>query len=274
MQSQRLIEDSRAQLLNKSKKARNYSGDQSKGKNRFQRRLKSSISKSVNNYNRLDMDKFFRKDILDVVVKVHGETDDYEVKLRFNGVLKELHKILASGRPFDFRAIAQALIRAFNSEDVYINCSCPDWKYRFNHWATVHDITSGAPENRPNRFDWTNKNDDMGAACKHVLLVLSNNTWLNKVASVINNYVNYMQDYSAKMYADIIYPAIYGKPYEDEVQTSLFDKDTLSSDEDELNRSNEYGRTRGRFKKGNQSGIQFAKSDKPDGKQLDIDSLL
>lgn len=270
---QKLIEDSRAELLNKSKKGKNYSGDKSKGKNRFQRRLKSSIMKSVNNYNRLDMNKFFKQDILDVVVKVHGETDDYEVKIRFNGILEELHKILSSGQEFNFRSVAQSLIRAFNREDVYIHCSCPDWQYRFNHWATVHQITSGAPENRPNRFEWTNKNDDMGSACKHVLLVLANNTWLNKVASVIYNYVNYMKDHSQKMYADIVYPAIYEKPYEDDVQLSIFDKGDLDTGEADIDTSNKYARTKTQFKKGNQSGIQFAKADNSDEKQLDIDNL-
>lgn len=271
---QKLIEDSRAQLLNKSKHGKEYVLDKSKGKNRYERRLKSSIAKSVNNYNRLDMNKFFKQDTLDVVVKVKGETDNYEVKIRFNGILDELHKILDSGQEFDFRSVSQALIRAFNREDVFIHCSCPDWQYRFNHWATVHDITSGAPEDRPNRFDWTNKNDDMGAACKHVLLVLQNNTWLNKVAAVIRNYVTYMKDHSQKMYADIVYPAIYGRPYEDEVQLSIFDKDDLDTGETDIDTSNKYARERTRFKPGNQSGVQFAKEAPADGKQLDIDSLI
>lgn len=271
---QKLIEDSRAQLLNKSKRGAEYKGDKSKGKNRYQRRLKSSIAKSVNNYNRLDMNKFFKQDTLDVVVKVKGETDDYEVKMRFNGILDELHKILNTGQEFNFRSISQALIRAFNREDVYIHCSCPDWKYRFAYWATVSDINSGQLEDRPNNYDWTNKNNNMGAACKHVILVLANNTWLNKVASVIFNYVNYMKDHMQKMYADIIYPAIYDKPYEDDVQLSIFDKTDLDSEETDIDTSNKYARTKTQFKPGNQSGVQFARNPNEGEKQLDIDSLV
>ena len=81
-----------------------------------------------------------------------------------------------------------------NSEDVYVRCSCPDWKYRFGYFALKHSISSyddvfntqgrivdaGKDEKEPTlvqtqapRFDWTNKFDNKGPACKHVLMVLS-----------------------------------------------------------------------------------------------------
>ena len=70
-----------------------------------------------------------------------------------------------------------------------------------------------------------------------------------------------MEKHYERQYADIIYPAIYGKAYEEPVQLGLFDDDDeLASDEDTLDIANEIGRTSGQFKKGNQSGIQFAKS--------------
>ena len=73
-----LLEDSRQQLLTRAKSGANYKGDKSKGKNRYARRTQTSISTSVKEYNQIDMNKFFKKDILDVTVKVHGEVHDGE----------------------------------------------------------------------------------------------------------------------------------------------------------------------------------------------------
>ena len=132
--------------------------------------------------------------------------------------------------------------------------------YRFAYWATKNNINSGEPQNDNGKWI-RNPDDKLGSSCKHVLLVLSNNSWLIKVASVIRNYVKYMEKHYERQYADIIYPAIYGKAYEEPVQLGLFDDDDeLASDEDTLDIANEIGRTSGQFKKGNQSGIQFAKS--------------
>lgn len=273
---QKLIEDSRAKLLNKAKKGANYKGDQSKGKNRYQRRVHSSVSKNVANYNKLDMNQLFKKNILDVVIDVHGETKkDYQVKIKFADFLDELHSELKRNQQFNFRTVTRALIRSFNGDNVYIHCSCPDWKYRMDYFAHVNDIASTEkpddPLNRPSKI--TNPNDTLGPGCKHALLVISNNSWLNKVASVIFNYVNYMEKHQPKLYADVIYPAIYEKPYEDDVQLDIFsqDSDELDSSSDTLDISNEYARTKSQFKPGNQSGVQFAP--KNDTKQLDIDNI-
>ena len=272
---QKLIEDSRAKLLNKAKKGANYKGDKSKGKNRYQRRTHSSVSNNVKNYNKLDMNNLFKNNILDVVIDVKGETDNYQVKIKFANFLDELHSELKRNQIFNFRTVARALIRSFNGENVYIHCSCPDWRYRMDYFAHVNDIASTEkpddPLDRPSKI--TNPNDTLGPGCKHTLLVISNNSWLNKVASVIFNYVNYMEKHQHRLYADVIYPAIYEKPYEDDVQLDIFsqDNDELASDENALDISNEYARTKNQFKLGNQSGVQFAP--KNDNKQLDIDSI-
>ena len=59
-----LQEDSRQQLLTKAKSGADYKGDKSKGKNRYARRTKSKISSGTREYNNIDMNKFFLKDIL------------------------------------------------------------------------------------------------------------------------------------------------------------------------------------------------------------------
>ena len=83
------------------------------------------------------------------------------------------------------------------------------------------------------------------------MLVLSNTVWLLKVASVINNYIKYMERYRQNDYAKIIYPAIYGKEYTQPVQLSIDDSkdETLTDDETFIDTTNEYGRTSGRFRR-------------------------
>ena len=128
--------------------------------------------------------------------------------------------------------------------------NCPDWRFRFAYYANINDITVDPKENRPSKI--TNPHDTLGSACKHVLLVLSNNSWLVKVASVINNYIKYMEQHMEHLYAEIIFPAIYGREYDVEYQLSLDGSDELDSTEDTIDASNEEGRKRGQFKQGNQ----------------------
>lgn len=241
-----ITEDSRNQLMAKSKQGRK----ERDGKTRFQKRLKSHVASSTRQYNRINMDEFFKKDILSISIEVKGETDNYLVKISYGGVLDALQQeIKRNNGQLELRNIIKALVIAFNKEDVYIMCTCPDWKYRFGYWATKNNITSGEPELRPS--DETNPNDDLGAGCKHVLLVLSNTSWIIKVASVINNYIKYMQQHMLNAYAKIIYPAVYGKKYEEPVQATMFDKDELDTDEETIDKSNIDARKRGQFKAGN-----------------------
>lgn len=424
-----LFEDSRNQLISKGKSGKNYK-DQSKGKNRFQRRTKSRISASVREYNSIDMNKFFKDNILDVNIIVQGETDKYEVKISFGNILDTLSREIERSNTINPRIIIRALTSCFNSGNVYVHCSClhpdtkiklldgtsptvselknrfdsgetlyaysvdekgdfkpgkiekvwitkttsefikvtldnnkeiittpdhlymfrdgtykqakdliigqslmslyfdeyqkgydgiklnstgkyhkvvnieyitipdtpvydikvkdypnflvdagvilhncPDWRYRFDYYANINQITSATktddPLNRPSKI--TNPNDDLGSGCKHVLLVLSNTSWIIKVASVINNYIKYIQDHYEKEYAEIIYPALYNKEYTDPVQLSLFDDDTLQSGKEDIEKSNEEGRVRGQFKKGNTSGVRFAPKNTEDEDQLELE---
>lgn len=257
----RLHEESRSSLLAKSKQS-------NKGFQRFKKRVKSRVANSVKQYNAIDMNKLFKDDILTVDINVKGETDSYIVKISFGGFCELVKdQIEKQNGKLDYKAVTRALILGFNKDDVYIHCSCPDATYRMNYWQTKNGISSGSPENRPS--DITNPDDKLGSACKHVLLVLSNTSWLLKVGSTILNYIRYMEKHYEKLYADIIYPAVYGKDYEEPVQLDLFDDDTLETDTDTLDKSNEYAKTKNQFKQGNTQGVRFASN--PDTEQVSID---
>lgn len=254
-----LNEDSRASLLSKSKRSK-------KGMERFKRRVKSRVANSVKQYNSIDMNKLFKDNILTVDVMVRGETDNYTVRISFGGFLELLHDQLRV-QEFNLKAVTRALINGFNRDDVYIHCSCPDAQYRFGYWQTKNQITSGDPETRPANI--TNPDDALGSACKHVLLVLSNTSWLLKVASTIFNYVNYMEKHYDRLFKKIIYPAIYQKEYEEPEQLSLFDDDELSTDTDTIDKANVHAKTKNQFKSGNEYRFQPG----PDKDQLQLDDL-
>lgn len=260
---QRLDEVTRNQLINKSKSSQ-------KGKERFNKRNNSRIENVVRAMNNINMDKLFKEGILSVGIPVHGETDDYTVTLAFGGFLDLLHRELQKSNQLTFREISRAVINGFNQDDVYISCTCPDAQFRFQYWSTKNKYNSTNPETRPSKI--TNPNDTLGSICKHGLLVLNNNSWIMKVSRCIMNYINYMQQHYQKMYADIIYPAIYGKEYEEPVQLSLIDTDDLQTDTEIINKSNQAAIDRTRFKPGNQSGIQFAPKNRANN-QLSFDDV-
>lgn len=241
----KLFEDKRNQLM-----AQGRRGTKEKdGKSRYEKRVKSKVASTVREFNEIDMQSLFVHNILTINVPVRGETDNYLVRIKFGGFLDLLRNQLdRQDGVLNLRAITRALLDAFNQDDVYIHCSCPDYKYRFAYWSSIKDINAGPPEKRPAKI--TNPRNDKGPGCKHIMLVLSNNSWLIKVASVINNWIIYMSKYRKKQYADIVYPAIYGHEYEEPVQLSMDDNQDLN-DREIIDKANAEGRTRGQFKVGN-----------------------
>jgi len=118
MENKILNEDSRNKLLNKSK-----SGT-AKGRQRYNRRLKSHVSSSVRQYNDIDMNKLFKEDILTVGIEVKGETDNYVVTISFGGLLEILKSNMKRNNQLDLRNIIRSLVEGFNQDNVYIHCNC------------------------------------------------------------------------------------------------------------------------------------------------------
>lgn len=263
----------------KNKRGDDYVWDQSKGKNRYERRVHSKLGTSVNQLNRINMDKLFKEDILDINLEVHGETDNYTVRISFGGFLAQLHKLLGQtdDGQLELRLITKALVKAFNSENVYVRCNCPDFRYRQAYWLSKNDAIAGQKEDRPSNI--TNPNDTKGSGCKHIAIALANTTWLIRTGNVIRNYVGYMEKHYPQLYANVIYPAIYEKEYEEPTQIDLFNNDdlhpTIKQMKDTVDTANKWSRTKGQWQKGNE--YRFQKADKrdtiPGQQEFDLDSL-
>jgi hypothetical protein len=118
-----IFEDSRNQLMAKSRK-----GEKERdGQTRYQKRLKSKIGTSTKQYNRINMNQLFKEGILSIAIEIRGETDNYLVKISYGGVLDALRQELKrTDNNLELRNIIKALVSAFNREEVYISCTCPD----------------------------------------------------------------------------------------------------------------------------------------------------
>ena len=248
-----LTESSRTSLITKSKSADKYRNGRG---SRWTQKSKCSVASTVKDYNKIDMDTFWKQDKLSFGIKVAGETNTYIVTISFKNILPKIQrKIKDNDNLLEFKCIYDALIQAINSGDVLVSCTCPDYQYRIKYWNSRNGDEAGEKETR--KADITNPNDTKGPACKHILAVLNNVEWLNKVASVINNYINYCKDNMQYNYSKYMFPKLYGVPYNKVAQMRLDDydeegnlKDKLKSDESTINLINALGKVRGRFKKG------------------------
>ncbi len=247
-----LLEANRTALVAQSRNAGRYK-DASRGKNRFDRKKYSKIANAVKNYNEIDMNKLFKQDILQVNIPVVGESDEYTVTIKLEGVIAELQKnIKNNSNKLEFRSIIQALTKVFNTADVYVKCGCPDFKYRFAHWNIVKNVSVDDSANDPGPGKGVaNPNDDKGRGCKHILLVLANGDWMMKVASVINNYCHFLSEKKSEAFLKLVFPKLYGVPADEADQNGIVaDNEDLESGKDLIDVINAWARDRGKFKPG------------------------
>lgn len=247
-----LLEANRVSLLGQSRNAGAYK-NQERGKNRFERKKYSKIANAVKNYNEINMNSLFKQDILLVNIPVVGENDEYVVTIKLEGIVAEIQKnIKNNSNKLEYRTIIQALTKVFNTSDVYIKCSCPDAKYRFAHWNIIKNVSVDDSSADPGPGKGiANPNDDKGRGCKHMLLVLANGDWMMKVASVINNYCHFLSEKRPEAFLKLVFPKLYGVPADEAEQNDIVaDQEELETGKDLIDIINEYGRNRGKFKKG------------------------
>ena len=256
-----LLEATRTTLVSQSRSVGHYK-DQSRGKNRFERKKYSKVANVVKNYNEIDMNKLFKQDILQLNIPVVGESDNYTVTIKLEGVISEIQKNIKNNKnKMEYRTIIQSLTKIFNTTDVWVKCSCADYKYRFAHWNIIKNVSVDDSSQDPGPGKGIrNPNDDKGRGCKHVLLVLANGDWMMKVASVINNYCHYMSEHKQKAFLKLIFPKLYGVPADEAAENDLVAENAdLETGKDLINIVNEYGKNRGKIKPGTNKNPVAAK---------------
>jgi hypothetical protein len=248
----KLDEATRTQLVAQSRNVGQYK-DTSRCRNRFERKKYSKIANSVKSYNEINMNDFWKSDILKVNIPVVGETDEYTVTIKLEGVVAEIQKnVKNNGNKFEFKTVIQALTKIFNTSDVWVKCTCADFKYRFAHHLIVHNMSVDDSSQDPGPGKGiANPNDDKGRGCKHVLQCLANGNWMMKVASVICNFAHYLSEKKPDAFLKLVFPKIYGVPATEAAENGIVeDNEDLETGKDLIDIVNEWARNRGKFKKG------------------------
>lgn len=173
----RYIEVSRKNLVGKTK---------AQSPARYKRRL----GYKPMNFKGVDVDKLFESDILVLSVPV----GDYICTIAYKGVLQNLKSVIEDQpKPnVTLQSVIKAVTRSIDNTDILVDCTCPDFIYRYAYWATQYGYKYGKPENRPSKI--TNPDDKIGAMCKHITALLANKKWLVKIASTVNEYIKVYTD--------------------------------------------------------------------------------
>lgn len=138
---------------------------------------------------------FIKTGTLTIPLKVQSPNNPsgYIVTIHISGIMKLIREELDKAgavlptRPLVYRALR----RAVDENDIYVDCTCADYKYRFRYWSTQNNYAYGQYETRPANI--TNPNNT-GAICKHITAALVRpSQWLKYVdtwiATVVKAYL-------------------------------------------------------------------------------------
>lgn len=153
--------------------------------NRYKRRMRIRDKGAARVWYDIDVNKFFNKDEFLCHIPVIGETNEYIEEVEIKNWLPVLRKDIKDNG-FSVIAFRKSLTKAMRTLNIKINCNCPDFQFRFAYYRTQDNENSGRPENRPPVI--TNPNNDEGDGCKHILHIMSNRTWIGRVARILFNY--------------------------------------------------------------------------------------
>ena len=215
-----LQEKSRSDLLSKSMTAK---PTKSYNTTRFERRKLQTMKTSTSIFNKLDMNSVFKSDALSLEIPVEGETNTYTVTILFDGICKDIQRELKKNDyNLEFKVIYKAIVRAIKNQNMFIGCTCKDYKFRFQYIATKERYNALQAQLVP--ATQTNPNDDQGAGCKHILKVLDDLSWAMQLATALNNYILYMKKNKQKLFNDIMFRSIYGMPYRSAVEKGIIEE--------------------------------------------------
>ena len=140
-------------------------------------------------FNNVDFEQLFTNDTFVWSSRV----GDYIVTVSFEGAFSNLYSVVRSWKGtdrwkrIDLKLLTKCLSKAMDEEDLYVNCTCPDFVYRFAYWLTKADAKYGTPQNTPPRV--RNVKNNKGGACKHVLAVLYGKRWVPAAAKAWLEYI-------------------------------------------------------------------------------------
>ena len=128
---------------------------------------------------------------------------DYIVTISFEGAFANLYMQIGSWsgknrwKRIDLHLLAQCLSKALDQEDLYVDCTCPDFKYRFDYWLSQAGGKYGVQQNRPPKV--RNVRNNKGFVCKHILSVLFGKRWVPAAAKAWLSFIKANPELSEEM---------------------------------------------------------------------------
>lgn len=102
----------------------------------------------------------------------------------YNANIEEINKNGGISKSKVLRKIVEIVLnKSLDSYDIKIDCTCPDFQYRFAYTATMNGYKFGDPQNVPAII---RNPENLGGSCKHIAKVLSRpSLWKAKVVTGI-----------------------------------------------------------------------------------------
>lgn len=125
---------------------------------------------------------------------------DYIVTISFEGPFDLLQWQLKSMRGknrwkrINHKMLVDILTKALDTEDLFIDCTCDDFKYRFAYWATQANCKFGLQQNKAPTV--RNVKNNKGYCCKHTLAVLYGKRWVPAAAKAWLDFIRANPDLS------------------------------------------------------------------------------
>lgn len=124
-----------------------------------------------------------------------SEVGDYEVTVSFEGAFQNLYDMVSnwSGRNrwkrITLKMLTKCLSEALDNEDLQVNCTCPDFTYRFAYYLSDKrvDAKYGVKQNTEPKV--RNVKNNQGYVCKHLLAVLYGKRWVPAAAKAWLQYI-------------------------------------------------------------------------------------
>lgn len=132
----------------------------------------------------IDTTSVFTTNSLRVTCRVGDYCDTVEMENILYWIQVEAEK--NPNHQINTKGITAAIMNSIDGMDIKVDCTCPDFKYRFAYMATKLGYKYGKPENREAKI--TNPND-YGSICKHLISMLSNKKWLQQVTSTVMDFI-------------------------------------------------------------------------------------
>jgi len=162
-------------------------------------RIERSKAYSINN---LSVDpNAFLNDWLVVTVDINGNGSTYKDSIAFAKILSDLidNAKIDSTHNVNSKLIQKTLKSSLDKHDIYIDCTCDDFKYRYAYFATQGKFKWGKLQNS-NGKKIRNPNNDIGSMCKHLYTLLRSNKFMEHISDKIMRTIMANLDVIVKKY--------------------------------------------------------------------------